>query len=114
GSGNLGRQSGPLTLFLSASIYRDHRTVDGFSDRTNLVVPVPAFIESRSNGTMQPRYQSMTFRSEYRFTEHDALSADGMLSGGRFARQNAAYYTDLNAARDVIGLSEQFTDQASR
>jgi outer membrane receptor protein involved in Fe transport len=113
-SGNIGRQSGPLTLFLSGSIYRDHRTFDGFSDRTNLLIPVPAFVESRSDGKMQPRFQNMTFRSEYRFTEHDALSADAMLSGGRFARQSAASYTNLNAARDVIGLFDQFNDAVSR
>ena len=113
-SGNIGRQSGPLTLYLSANVYRDHRTFDGSSNRTNLAIPVPAFVDSRSDGTAQPRFQSMTFRSEYRFTEHDALSADAMLSGGRFARQNAGVYTDLNAARDVIGLFDQFNDQVWR
>jgi outer membrane receptor protein involved in Fe transport len=113
-SGNIGRQSGPLTLFLSGSIYRDHRTFTGFSDRTNLVVPVPAFVESRSGGETQPRFQNMTFRSEYRFTEHDALSADAMVSGGRFARQSDAFYTNFNAARDVIGLFDQFNGAVSR
>jgi ferric enterobactin receptor len=113
-SGNIGRQSGPLTLYLSASVYRDHRTVGGTSARTNLAVPIPAFVESRSDGTIQPRFQSMTFRSEYRFTERDALSADVMLSGGRFGRQNTAFYTDLNAARDVIGLFDQFNNQVYR
>src|SRR5450756_1783594 len=71
-SGNIGRQSGPLTLYLSASVYRDHRTLEGSSNQTNLAIPVPAFVDSRSDGTAQPRFQSMTFRSEYRFTEHDA------------------------------------------
>ena len=45
-SGNIGRQSGPLTLYLSASVYRDHRDISGSSDRTNLAIPVPAFVES--------------------------------------------------------------------
>jgi outer membrane receptor protein involved in Fe transport len=113
-SGNVGRQSGPLTLFLSGSVYRDRRTMSGFSDRTNLVIPEPAFVESRIGGSMHPRFQSMTFRSEYRLTQRDALSADAMVSGGRFARENTSFYTDLDAARDVIALSDQFTQQISR
>ena len=113
-SGNIGRQSGPLTLYLSASIYRDHRNISGSSDRTNLVIPVPAFVESHSDGHAQPRFQSMTFRSQYKLTENDALSADAMLSGGRFARQNTAFYSDLDAEREVIGLFNQGNDQVWR
>jgi ferric enterobactin receptor len=113
-SGNLGRQTGPLTLLLSASHYQDHRLLAGSSDRTNLAVPVPAFVESRSDGTMQPRFESVTLRSEYRLTDQDALSADAMLSGGRFMRQTAAFYTNLDTARDVIGRFDQFNNQLSR
>jgi outer membrane receptor protein involved in Fe transport len=113
-SGNLGRQSGPLTLFLSGSVFRDRRTVKGFGDRTNLAVAEPAFVESRFGGSMHPRFGSTTFRSEYRFTQRDALSADAVISGGRFAREMSSLYTDLDAARDVIALSDQLTQQISR
>jgi outer membrane receptor protein involved in Fe transport len=113
-SGNIGRQSGPLTLYLSASLYRDHRVTSGSSDRTNLAIPIPAFVESRSNGHAQPRFQSMTFRSQYKLTENDALSADAMLSGGRFARQSTAFYSDLDAEREVIGLFNQANEQVWR
>ncbi|MGH7602922.1 MAG: TonB-dependent receptor domain-containing protein, partial [Gemmatimonadaceae bacterium] len=113
-SGNIGRQSGPLTLYLSASLYRDHRASSGSSDRTNLVIPVPAFVESHSDGTSEPRWNSLMFRSEYKLTENDALSADAMLSGGRFANQNTAFYSDLDAGHDVIGLFNQFSDQVYR
>jgi ferric enterobactin receptor len=113
-SGNIGRQSGPLTLYLSASVYRDHRAINGSSDRTNLVIPVPAFVESHSDGHSEPHFQNMTFRSEYKLTENDALSADAMLSGGRFGRQSTAFYSDLDATREVIGLFNQFNDQVWR
>jgi outer membrane receptor protein involved in Fe transport len=113
-SGNIGRQSGPLTLYLSASMYRDHRNINGSSDRTNLVIPVPAFVESHSDGHAQPRFQSMTFRSQYKPTENDAFSADAMLSGGRFARENTFFYSDLDADRGVIGLFNQGNDQVWR
>jgi ferric enterobactin receptor len=113
-SGNIGRQTGPLTLYLSASMYRDHRNISGSSDRTNLVIPIPAFVESHSDGHSQPRFQSMTFRSQYKLTENDALSADAMLSGGRFARQSTAFYSDLDAEREVIGLFNQGNEQVWR
>src|SRR3954464_5233407 len=113
-SGNIGRQSGPLTLYLSASLYRDHRTNTGSSDRTNLLIPVPAFVESESNGASQPRWNSLTFRSEYKLTENDAVSADAMLSGGRFANQRGTFYSDLDQDRQVIGLFNQFSDQIYR
>ena len=113
-SGNIGRQSGPLTLYLSASLYRDHRNINGSSDRTNLAIPVPAFVESHSDGHAQPRFQSMTFRSQYKPTENDAFSADAMLSGGRFARENTAFYSDLDAERGVIGLFNQGNAQVWR
>jgi outer membrane receptor protein involved in Fe transport len=113
-SGNIGRQSGPLTLYLSASLYRDHRTRNGSSDRTNLAIPVPAFVESNSEGTSVPRWNSLMFRSEYKLTENDALSLDAMASGGRFASQNSAFYSDLDADREVIGLFNQYSDQVWR
>jgi outer membrane receptor protein involved in Fe transport len=108
-SGNIGRQAGPLTLFLSGNFYRDNRHLAGFSDRTNLATPVPAFVESQFGGSMQPKSESMTLRSEYKLTAHDALSADAVVSGGRFARQNASYYTELDDARAVIGQFDQFS-----
>jgi outer membrane receptor protein involved in Fe transport len=113
-SGNIGRQSGPLTLYLSASLYRDHRAMNGSTDRTNLVIPVPAFVQSHSDGHSQPRFQNMTFRSEYKLTGNDAISADAMLSGGRFGRQSTAFYSDLDADREVIGLFNQFNNQVWR
>jgi ferric enterobactin receptor len=113
-SGNVGKQSGPLTLFISGNFFRDNRNLTGSSDRTNLVVPVPVFVESRFGGSVEPRSQSMTLRSEYRFTAHDALSADVIVSGGRFARSTASHYTDLNDARQVIGLFDQFSDAVQR
>jgi outer membrane receptor protein involved in Fe transport len=113
-SGNVGRQAGPLTVMLTASSFRDRRTMHGFTDRTNLAIPDPAFVESQLDGSHQPRFQSMTFRSEYRFTKLDALSADALLSGGRFTRNSSSYYTDLSTDRDIVGLSQHFTHQISR
>jgi ferric enterobactin receptor len=113
-SGNIGRQFGPLTLFLSGSAFRDRREQSGFSDRTNLVIPTPAFVESRFEGSGRPRFGHATLRSEYRFSERDALSFDAMVSGGRFARENSLFYEDLDAEREVIGRFDQFSEVTQR
>ena len=113
-SGNVGRQAGPLTVMVTASTFRDRRTMRGFTDRTNLAIPDPAFVESHMDGANLPRFHSMTLRSEYRFTKHDALSADALLSGGRFTRKNSSYYTDLSTDRDIVGVSHHVAEHISR
>src|SRR5262249_6982675 len=50
-SGNVGKQQGKLTVFASGNIYRDQRSTSGTISRTNLVIPVPAFTETRLAGT---------------------------------------------------------------
>ncbi|MGI8509435.1 MAG: TonB-dependent receptor domain-containing protein [Gemmatimonadaceae bacterium] len=113
-SGNVGRQSGPLTLFASGSLYRATYDQAGTSSLTNIAVPVPAFVDSRSSGSTRPTSVGLTLRSEYRFTPHDALSFDAFADGGRYNSDNAAYYTDLNDSRAVIGLFDQFSNRLSR
>jgi ferric enterobactin receptor len=113
-NGNIGKQQGKLTLFLSGSVYHDRRATSGTISRTNLVLPVPAFTETRLDGNQAPLSGGGTVRSEYRFTERNSLSLDGFLYGGRYGGDNASDYTDLDAARSVIGLFDQRSSQLSR
>jgi ferric enterobactin receptor len=113
-SGNIGKQQGPLTILLSANVFRDSRTTSGTSLRTNLVAPVPAYVESRSAGSFAPRSGGVTLRSEYRLSKTDALSFDAFAFGGRFGGESASYFTDLDPSRTVIGLFDQFNNSASR
>ena len=113
-SGNVGRQAGPLTLFLSTTAYHDRRATSGSISRTNLVQPVPAYVEARLAGTQTPKSAGATLRSEYRLSERNALSLDGSLFGARYGRGQSASYADLDTARAVIGLFDQQMDQLSR
>ena len=110
-NGNIGRQVGRTTAFLSYGFYRDSRPMGGFTNQTNLDGSSPAFVTSHIDGSNEPLWQNATFRSEYRFTDHNALSADAMVSGGRSTRNSASYYSDLDPARDTIGLFDQFNTQ---
>ncbi|MEP6622441.1 MAG: TonB-dependent receptor [bacterium] len=112
--GDVGKQQGPFTLFLSGNVYGDHRVMSGNIARENLVVPVPARVETRMGGTNRPLSGGGTVRSEYRFNDRDALSFDGFLFGGRNAINNASYYTDLDGTRRAIGQFNQFNESALR
>ena len=109
---NVGTQQGPFTLFLSGSMYRDHRVTSGTIARENLVIPVPVHVETRMDGTNGPLSGGGTVRSEYRFNDRDALSFDGFLFGGRNAVNNASYYSDFDRSRRVIGLFNQYNKSA--
>jgi outer membrane receptor protein involved in Fe transport len=110
-NGNIGRQVGKTTAFLSYGFFRDSRPMGGFTNQTNLGATSPAFVTSHIDGSNEPLWQNATFRSEYRFTDHHALSGDAMVSGGRSTRNSASYYSDLDPARDTIGLFDQFSTQ---
>jgi ferric enterobactin receptor len=111
-SGNIGRQVGPWTLFTSYSFFRDRRTLSGRSERTNILIPDPAFTDSRIAGTAAPRSNNFTVRTEYLLAENNTLAFDAVVSAGRFGRDNAAYYANLSEARDITGLFNQFSNQA--
>ena len=110
-SANVGHQGGPLTVFLSYGIYRNHQDTDGHSQLRNLQATVPALVTSHVDGTAEPIWQNSTFRAEYRVAAHDALSLDGTASGGTFLRDNISRSTDLDDVGTVIGRFNQANDQ---
>jgi len=109
-SGNIGQQRGPLTVLLSASLYRDNRETRGEAARTNLFTGGPAYVDTRTTGTMEPLSKGFTLRSEYRLNPKDAFSFDAFAYGGRYASSSVSRYTDLDASRDQIGAFDQFSD----
>jgi ferric enterobactin receptor len=114
GGGNVGKQQGKLTAFASGNIYRDQRSTSGTISRTNLVIPVPAFTETRLAGKQSPLSGGGNLRSEYRFTDRNVFSFDGFLFGGHFGGDQSSDYSDLDASRAIIGLFDQATSQVSR
>jgi ferric enterobactin receptor len=112
-NGNIGKQQGKLTMFVSGSIYHDRRTTSGTISRTNLVIPVPAYTETLLSGNQAPLSGGGNLRGEYRFDARNSLSLDGFLYTGRFGGDNASDYTDLDASHAVIGLFDQRTSQLS-
>ncbi|MEP6729939.1 MAG: outer membrane beta-barrel family protein [bacterium] len=113
-SGNVGKQQGKFTGFLSGSLYRDRRFTSGKISRTNLLIPVPVFVETNLDGKQRPISGGATVRTEYRLSEIDVFSADGFLYAGHYGGSNALAYTDLDESRNVIGAFNQFNEQLSK
>ena len=111
---NVGTQRGAFTLFVSGTLYRDHRMMSGTIARENLALPGPVYVDTKMGGTNQPLSGGGTVRSEYRFNDRDALSFDGFLFSGRNAINNTSYYTDFDGSRRVIGMFTQFNESALR
>lgn len=111
-SGNVGKQQGKFTGFLSANMYRDNRQTSGTIFRTNLGVPVPKFVETSQAGRQHPLSGGMTLRTEYRFNERDALTFDSYFFTGNFANTNASYNTNLDQGRAITGAFNQFSENA--
>ena len=112
-SGNIGQQRGALTVLLSASLYRDSREMTGEAARTNLFAGGPAYVDTRTTGTMEPLSKGFTLRSEYRFNPKDALSFDAFAYGGRYSNSSMSRFSDLDASRDMLGNYDQFTVNSS-
>ncbi|HEY2066170.1 MAG TPA: TonB-dependent receptor [Gemmatimonadaceae bacterium] len=113
-SGNVGRQSGPSTLFASYNFFRESRDLAWHSERELLDATSPAYVMSRTGGQASPRSQNLTLRSEYKLGEHDAVSADAIVSGGLWQRKLLARNTDLTVTQDVLDATNQLADQRSR
>jgi ferric enterobactin receptor len=112
--GNVGKQQGKLTVFGSGNVYHDQRETSGTISRTNLLIPIPAFTETRLAGRQYPVSGGGTLRSEYRFTDRNVLSFDGFFYGGRYGGDQSSDYTDLDTTRAIIGLFDQASSQISR
>ena len=111
-NGNLGHQSGPWTLFASYGFFRDRRTVDGFSTRE--LIEESGSLESSLAGIMYPRSHNATLNAEYKVNATNSIANNLVLNARRFARDNGSFYRDLDDAGQVIGRTNQLTDQNDR
>lgn len=113
-SGNVGKQQGKFTAFISGNVYRDNRYTSGSISRTNLVIPVPVFVETELAGRQNPLSGGGNLRSEYRINATDAVTFDSYLFGGSFGGSNSSFYTDLDATRAIVGAFNQFNENTSK
>ena len=109
-SANAGKQTDTWTLFGSIGGFRDVRELTGNADRTIAGDAGPTFSGSRLDGTMRPSSGNVVLRTEYKPTKRDALSLDAIGNRGRFLRDNASFFLNLDEARDTTSAFWQYND----
>jgi outer membrane receptor protein involved in Fe transport len=114
-NGNLGHQSGPLTLFASYGFMHDRRTVAGFSTRAALggVGAVPGSgLDADIDGVMRPDSHSLTATAEYKAGTKNVLANNLVINRRDMSRDMGSFYRASDAAGALVGRTDQRTDQA--
>ena len=104
GSGNLGTQRGPLTLFGSYGFNREGREAEGYSLRTALAGGVPqSFIEQVNGGDFTNTSHTVNANGELKLGSRNVLSSTFMLNKRAGNQDIGNGVTWLDASRNVVG-----------
>ncbi|MFN2565515.1 MAG: TonB-dependent receptor domain-containing protein [Gemmatimonadaceae bacterium] len=115
GSGNVGYQRGPLTLFTSYGHHSDHRGVFGINDRErydalrSLLSITEQDIEEESGSDGHNFYTS----ADYKLNPRDVLSNAVSLNVRRFTNGTASAHTELSGSGALLGRYDRLRDTES-
>jgi ferric enterobactin receptor len=100
-SGNIGYQSGPLTVFSNLGINADNRAVLGINDRERLdALRAPlSYTEQDIEGANGFDGQNFNVNADYKLTPRDVLSNSLSLNHRSNTTASANAYTELSGAR---------------
>jgi len=107
--GNLGYESGPLSLYGSYGFLRDNRPRHDAIFRENLYQSPLTFLEEAGTRTQIPLAHTLTGSAGYELSDRDELSADVAYSTRIEAETYGLLYRDLDSSRALTGLSDRFT-----
>jgi ferric enterobactin receptor len=108
GSGQLGYQAGPLTLFGSYGYMHDERQISGFNNTRYFVTP--SFQEQRITGTMQPRGHTLTTSADLRLGARGTLSSNVVLNARGSERTNLNALRQLDGTGALVGTANNATE----
>lgn len=110
-SGNLGYQSGPLTLFGSYGLNIDTRETNGYNLLESLVSPNTfAFQRQEILGTADVLGNVLNTSADLRLGKQSTLSSSLLFSDRAIELDTNNDYFRLNAQQDVFGRSRDITD----
>ena len=100
-SGNVGYQSGPLTLFTNLGVNADNRAVIGINDRERLdALRAPlSYTEQDIEGANGFDGQNFSMNADYKLTPRDVLSNSLSINHRDNTASSANAYTELSGAR---------------
>ncbi len=109
GSGNVGYQRGPLSLYGSYGFMRDRRVRTESLFRQNLYLDPLTFLDETTSRTDWPRSHTLTSNAAYKLGAGDELGADLLFSTRSGSRESSILYRDLNATQSLTDLRNQLT-----
>ena len=107
--GNLGYERGPLSFYGSYGFLRDNRPRKDSIFRENLYLDPMTLLDERGTRTQIPLAHTLTSSLDYAPGKRDALSLETVYSTRTEAETYSVLYRDLNATRNLTGLSDRFT-----
>jgi len=110
GGGNVGKQQGNFTAFLSGNLFSDRRLTEGTIARENLAVTTPHYVDTDLDGTARFLSGGGNLRTEYRFSNKNTLTLDSYFFAGHMNQGNTNDYQNFNSSRTAMGAFYQQND----
>lgn len=109
-SGNLGHQSGPLTLFGSYGFNSDERETSGFHLLENLVLRPTTYFQQDIEGLFDVVGHTFNGNADLKVGKQSNLTSNLLVSNRaiEFGTRNA--FSQLDAGRDVVGRARNLTE----
>ena len=107
--GNVGYEKGPLSFYGSYGFLRDNRLRKDSVFRENLYQNPSTFLDEGGTRKQIPLMHTLTGSLDYAPSASDALSFETVYTTRVEAETYSVLYRDLNATRDLAGLSDRFT-----
>jgi outer membrane receptor protein involved in Fe transport len=107
--GNVGYQSGPLSMYGSYSFLRDNRPRNESVYRENNYLVPMTFLEESALRTQIPLAHTLTGSATYKLGNNDELSNDMMYSTRAETESYGILYHDLNSSRALTAASDRMT-----
>lgn len=114
-SGNLGYQSGPLTMMNTFGFQSDMRDVTGVNDReTYNGSPTPlSFTDQEIGGTNTNSGQNFTNSVDYKLNPRDVLSNALVINHRNGGDNSQSAYSELSATRSLLDRYDRLRDGTS-
>jgi ferric enterobactin receptor len=109
--GNVGKQQGKFTTFLSLNGMMDRRLTNGTIARENVVASSPKYVDTDMDGRGRMRNGGGNLRTEYRFSPKNTLTLDSYTFAGHFNLDNTNVYSNLDGSRTPMGSFNQLNEQ---
>jgi ferric enterobactin receptor len=115
-SGNVGYQSGPLTVFSNLGLNSDSRAILGINDRERIdALRAPlGYTEQDIDGATGFDGQNLNVNADYKLTARDVLSNAFSLNHRASSDASSSAYTELNGARLELDRYDRLRGTDSR